>query len=203
MGTHLFARSFCLLVALFFVQNKASCWEVRALPVSLSMDVQVSAPPVLVLSLPYRALLGGATRSTHAHTPNSASMFFSSGTAHPLPQSLSRGLHPPFLISTQHSPTVNKENVKFLVGSLLADRVQPSRHASLLQTPKDNLFLEENMMQCSDIAVKTALLTETDLFQSTGHARPETYWFLNRERALGRWALTISGAQQLGFWSSN
>lgn len=130
-------------------------------------------------------------------------VFFSSGTAHPLPQSLSRGLHPPFLISTQHSPTVNKENVKFLVGSLLADRVQPSRHASLLQTPKDNLFLEENMMQCSDIAVKTALLTETNLFQSTGHARPETYWFLNRERALGRWALTISGAQQLGFWSSN
>lgn len=76
MGTHLFARSFCLLVALFFVQSKASCWEVRALPVSLSMDVQVSAPPVLVLSLPYRALLGGATRSTHAHIPNSASMFF-------------------------------------------------------------------------------------------------------------------------------
>lgn len=77
------------------------------------------------------------------------SQFFSPGTAQPLLQTLSRGLLPPSLISAQPSATVNKQNVKFLVGLLLANRVQPSRHASLLQTPKIIFSLEENMTQCS------------------------------------------------------
>lgn len=193
MPISLLVRSVC-----FVVQSEASCWVDGVLPVSLSMNAQVPValsaasphPGAWLSSLKYFWM--EQYRSTQACTPRCTSpSFFSPGTAQPVLQTLSRGLLPPSLISIQPSATVNKQNVKFLVGSLLANRVQPSRHAGLLQTPKIIFSLEENMTQYS---VYTLYICQ--------NTAPFWDWSFPRHCSCRAWKLIISEQRELWLWQN-
>lgn len=146
MGIILLVRPLLVAVWFGFCSEQSFLRVDTILSLSLSMNAHVLArvsgtSHILGLGFPHRSILSWSSVDSPKHALHAAPLpgFILRDCPAPAPSPFQRDT-PTLFNFFQPLAMVNKQNVHFLEGSLLVDRMQPSNPASLLPTPRDTLF---------------------------------------------------------------